>query len=400
MSSAEAADGTATTLVVPIDVAGLCVGHDDAQHATGGFAGATAVYQQQVTAAHGAYLGANVNRSYHDPPWDQLQAGIHLHWALPDGLTRGGGPGTGLKFPAAPNRWLVTRIAISGATPVTRSWLIESDTLAADPPPPGVSSVTLPVRPGPQLPHDFAYLGRSHDLSAGPPPPAAGGPAIADATGTPLNAVCNGEAGFAAYYPSCRGVFGFWDTMDDLAPPAWQPAQLTYSVIGWYANPAQDPVQPGATPASLEKARSWTFTPAATAPSRSVYTGVLDGIGWSPDIAYIHGQPVQQPLPAKAAIGNTSAEALAAYFTAVGQPGVPLSETLLDAFQSGLVPVFTQPTAGGLTQLQQRLHDQRFARIGAGTAGGQQPAETEEGTQPGTVYSIVSSRDQGPGRPS
>ena len=74
MNSARTADD-ANTLVVPIDVAGLCIGHDDAQHATGGFAGATAVYQQQVTAAHGAYLGANVNRGYHDPPWDQLQAG-------------------------------------------------------------------------------------------------------------------------------------------------------------------------------------------------------------------------------------------------------------------------------------------------------------------------------------
>ena len=300
MSSAEAADD-ATTLVVPIDVTGLCIGHDDAQHATGGFAGATAVYQQQVTAAHGAYLGGNVNRGYHDPPWDQLQAGIHLHWALPDGLTRGGGPGAELDFPAAPNRWLVTRVAISGGTPATRSWLIEGDALAADPPP-GASSVTLPVCPGPQLPHDFGYLGRTHDLSAGPPAQSGtGGPAIADATGTPLNAVCNGEAGFAAYYPSCRGVFGFWDTMDDLAPPALQPAQLTYSVIGWYGNPAQDPdpVQPGKsdTPAVLQAARGWTFTPAAAAPSRSVYAGIFQGIGWSPDIAYVHGQPVQQPLP-------------------------------------------------------------------------------------------------------
>ncbi len=382
MNSARAADDAATTLVVPVDVAGLCIGQDDAQHATGGFAGATAVYQQQVTAAHGAYLGGNVNRGYHDPPWDQLQAGIHLHWALPDGLTRGGGPGAELDFPAAPNRWLVTRIAISGGTPATRSWLIESDALAADPPPPGASSVTLPVRPSPQLPHGFGYLGRTHDLSAGPPAQsAAGGPAIADAAGTPLNAVCNGEAGFAAYYPSCRGVFGFWDTMDDLSPPASEPAQLAYSVIGWYDNPAQDdPVQPGATPAQLEAARGWTFTPAAAPPSRSVYSGVLQGIGWSPHIAYVHGQPVQQPLPAKAAIGNTSAEALAAYFRAGDQPGVPLFETLLDAFQSGLAPVFTQPAAGGLTQLHERLHDQRFAGIAAGT-----------------VYSIVSSRDQGPG---
>jgi hypothetical protein len=166
LSSARAVEDT-ETLVVPVDVVGLCLGEDDAQQAASQFAGATAVYQQQATKQHAAFLGDNVSRGFDDPPWDQLGSGVHLHWALPDGLTRGGGPGAELDFPAAPDRWLVTRIVISGSTPATRSWLLESDALTAAPPPAGVSSVTVPVMPSPQLSQPFAYLGRSHDVTQG-----------------------------------------------------------------------------------------------------------------------------------------------------------------------------------------------------------------------------------------
>src|SRR5688572_10066624 len=45
----------------------------------------------------------------------QLRAGVHLHWALPDALTKGTNTteettaARKLTFPAVPNRWLVTR---------------------------------------------------------------------------------------------------------------------------------------------------------------------------------------------------------------------------------------------------------------------------------------------------
>jgi hypothetical protein len=41
-------DADLTTLVVPIDVVGLCIGEDDYQQATNGFAGATTVYADQL----------------------------------------------------------------------------------------------------------------------------------------------------------------------------------------------------------------------------------------------------------------------------------------------------------------------------------------------------------------
>jgi hypothetical protein len=384
LSSTGAADqdGTVyqddTALVVPIDVVGLCVGEDDAQQATNHFAGATSVYTDQ--SSRGAYLGDDVSRDYGQSPADQLEVGVHLHWALPDGLTRGGGRGHELDFPAVPNRWLVTRIAVSGGQPAARSWLVSSDALRVDKPPAGVASVTLPVQPTDQAPEGFCYLGWSQPAGPGWTGEAqAGGPAFADAAGGPLSAVSNGEVGFAAYYPSCRGVFGFRDSLDDLSPPASQPAELAYSVIGWYADAGHDPVQPGSTPDQLQKTRGWTFAPGSAPPVRSVYPGVLTGVEWSPQRAYIHGQDVQKPAEIRAAIGNTASEALAAYFMARDHPGEPLFETMLDAFQSGLLEAFTQPRPNDLAEMAERLHAQRFAA-----------------TPGGTSYSIVDADDQGP----
>lgn len=48
----------------------------------------------------------------------------------------------------------------------------------------------------------------------------------------PLTAVGYGEATFAALYPNCRTVFGFCDEN--------QPAGSTYEVLGWYNDPTQD----------------------------------------------------------------------------------------------------------------------------------------------------------------
>ena len=377
--------GTGVPLVVPIDVVGLCIGANDAVRATNGFSGATTVYTQQVTDAHAAYLGTNISRPYDFPPWDQLEVGAHLHWAMPDGLTRGGGPGAELDFPAAPSRWLVTRIAITGGTTSLTSWLVESDALTTEAPPSGTSAITLPYQPDSAQPPTFAYLGRTHDLKEGwTPARSLGSVRVADALGTPLSVVTNGEVGFAAYYPSCRGVFGFWDDLADLTPPRNDPAQLAYAVVGWYDQPTEDPVPPGTTVEALQTARGWTLTGsldtnASDTLAGSVYTGILQGISWSPDTDYVLGQPVQQPLTVTAAIGNTTAEALAAYFMGRDHPNVPLFETLLDAFQSGLLETFKQPTSDGLAALRERLHAQRYA-----------------GQHSGTVYSIVAADDTGP----
>src|SRR5687767_9096233 len=53
-----------------------------------------------------------------------LQAGIHLHWALPDALTRLTHGPQGVQPPRVPDRWLVTRTDPDGRRV---RWVVESD---------------------------------------------------------------------------------------------------------------------------------------------------------------------------------------------------------------------------------------------------------------------------------
>lgn len=100
----------------------------------------------------------------------RLGHGIHLHWALPDALTRGD---SGLNFPPVPNRWLVTRRKKDGNNwPISKQWVVESDYLY----PPGVNkrgvSVSIPffslnwkIRAGTATEYDYVPSGYQYDKS-------------------------------------------------------------------------------------------------------------------------------------------------------------------------------------------------------------------------------------------
>jgi hypothetical protein len=365
LSSAWAAEPDPAALVVPVDVVALCVGEIDEQEATGDFAGPTAVFEKQTESRTPAFLGGNVAHSFDDAPGaSQLTQGVHLHWALPDALTHADTSSGGLDFPACPNRWLVTRIQIKDSTPTTRSWLLESDVVSGEQQ--TSQPVTVPVKTS-VLAQGYGYLGRVSEPGAAIS--GAAGPAatsLAEAADTELTAVTTGEVGFAAYYPSCGSALGFHDQLDDVAPAAADPAALAYVVVGWFADPKKDPVQPGATAAALEKERRWTFAPADPAPSSSVYYGLVQGIAWSPYQTYIHNRPVQGPLEVEAAIGGDPAEALSAYFNQKDKPPLKLFELLLDAFQLGQIDRFTEPRPNQLTKLEEVVHDAAFAGMNAG----------------------------------
>src|ERR1700747_841260 len=95
---------------------------------------------------------ANLSEEILSQPFEdrglQLKAGVHLHWALPDALTRGFQPRSGgvgnasersIIFPLVPNRWLVTRTDASGGG--KRQWVVESDYLH----PPGQNGLQSPI---------------------------------------------------------------------------------------------------------------------------------------------------------------------------------------------------------------------------------------------------------------
>jgi hypothetical protein len=290
-----------------------------------------------------ANISANIINPLSGPVTEQLDAGIHLHWQLPDGLTRGiQQPDGTLEFPAVPNRWLVTRIVQrSGQTqPQTKQWVVESDHLMTEDeytktyyPAARRKSVATPVgwtltpnndplRDGGAL-YDppWRRLGRVFELHVWQPTASAPGqvrhldemvrqanPFVAQGTTSGrLQAVGPSGPAFAAYYPDSRAVFGFHDTFDDLEAGLDKAAfQVSYGIVGWHSHASDDPLQSAGFADALAKATAantkapqaqrldvphllaqvvidryrWSYDPAAGAPSRCVYGGQLVGLPW------------------------------------------------------------------------------------------------------------------------
>lgn len=99
---------------------------------------------------------ANLAEAIYSTPFENenltLLPGVHLHWSLPDALTRGKQHSAGTEFPVVPNRWFITR-RCSGQS--DRQWVVESDYLY----PPGTAHVHNAV----SIPYDeptFSFADR------------------------------------------------------------------------------------------------------------------------------------------------------------------------------------------------------------------------------------------------
>ena len=346
-------------LIVPVDVMAYCVGTIDAHGPVQNFSGGTTDFRNQTKQGQ-AFLGINVTRDFSQAPLWPLESGVHLHWAMPDALTRAASDGGQVKFPALPNRWLVTRIV--GNALGKKHWIITSDTLSSVAPG-GNQTPTVPTMDATQT-RGFRYLGAQEVFEANwrePTPPA--GEALKDLSGYELHAVATGDIAFAAFYPNARSVFGFHDDLADLTDA---PAQLTYVVTGWYGTPVNDPLNGGRDLDDLQKDFAWTFTSAAAQPpSYSLYSGLIQGIVWDPARRYVDDQP--EPIEADVAIGNHPAEALAAYLRGKDHPEITAFEELLTLYITGLLAEFATPAAGQLALLEEALHELQFASLDGGT---------------------------------
>ena len=211
-------------------------------------------------------------------PFAELPAprprGVHLHWALPDGLTRGVGSAppdeatdaerarlNGVTFPAIPDRWLVMRIggasrraAPAGTVSLSRravtGWVIESG---------GKQPKATPVgewtEPGPTRPLEE------------------GGDADENRPRQSLTALGLGDPAWAAYYDNVSGRLAFHD---DLAGVENGP--LAYLVCGWYADPARDVLGDSITSLVAFEQRlaelAWELPPGSYGQARAAYDRV------------------------------------------------------------------------------------------------------------------------------
>lgn len=156
-----------------------------------------------------------------------LKRGVHLHWALPDTLTRMVVmPDGETAYPLVPDVWVVQK-TVGGV--LSGQWIVESSYLFPSGSGAGAGAITIPWNiQEPDNGQPFRYLGRTIALPAW-------NANSQDSYWDGLTAIGYGEPTFSAFYPNCRSVFGFHDP---ICPTDW--SQVSYSVIGFYRDPDSD----------------------------------------------------------------------------------------------------------------------------------------------------------------
>ena len=146
-----------------------------------------------------------------------------------------------------------------------------------------------------------------------------------------------------------------------------KPVEVMYSLTGWYAYNTHDPMSVGLSLDQLQQQFKWTCNnyPSSTPPNYSLYEGKVQGIHWDPATRYI--QDNTTPIEANVAIGNSPAEALAAYFKGTKQETMPQFETLFNAFEIGALTEFKQPQPGQWSAMLETLHSSQFNSYDRGT---------------------------------
>lgn len=334
-------------LIIPINVQALSVTPSDVsnqRHSTKNpkyFAGQQTHFANlpwintmgtSIPSASALNLSSEIIVSLAEAPIGQLQAGIHLHWQLPDALTKGQQTKDGrLEFPNVPNRWLITRFLDDNGTVTTKQWVVESDQLMTEEEYQQYTSESfqnsnaIPVGWQQALNRvqyqdaPYRYLGRIYEIEQWPDPDqqsymptftftsdnlVASGLYNATSLGK-LKAVGNSGPTFAAYYPDCVGVFGFRDSFydQDNGQETFLEAKsfgVSYQVVGWHDAIEDDPLQilltkptdvshsdwqaqisqPQTVAELVKAAYNWAYT-AKGVPERCVYSGAVLNLQWN-----------------------------------------------------------------------------------------------------------------------
>lgn len=216
-------------LVVPVDVQALYVPPNHTER-----------YVKLPMELTGLEAGRKIR-----PPFSAPQSraqGVHLHWALPDGLLRGemqDDDDAPIAMRPLPDRWLVVRMTGRRRAQKldAKSWVIEAEN------------------------------GRVFNLANYPDGAASGdGEQIAS---DELDGVVGGSPNWTASYDAALNRFAFHDPLSGLNRSLLVSGLATYVVIGWWSERAHDPLSGAYSSYSASKRITnlgWSASPAPGSP--------------------------------------------------------------------------------------------------------------------------------------
>ncbi|MFY1702891.1 hypothetical protein ACN28G_14280 [Micromonospora sp. WMMA1923] len=308
-----------------------------------------------------------------------LPPGVHLHWSLPDTLTR---LTHGDEPPRVPDRWLVTRTDRDGGR---ARWVVESDALRDEGD--AVGYPLTPDDPPGTTGRPYRRLGRTLPL--------------ADWPGTDVDRVARltalgyGEPSFAASYPNSYSVFGFFDPDHRERPPAG----TRYDLLGFYSRGDFDELARALAVGEVDgwadqiaDRLGWSTTRVdGAAPERMVCVGrlIFDEEGVTTVPPGVDDSGVR--------IADTAAEALAGHL-GDALPGVTAES--MDRLLAALVSA-DELEAAALDlpiRLAEARHTGAFTPVAAGLRWTVRPADAPAQTDAGMLVAAAGDRAAAPAR--
>ena len=317
----------------------------------------------------------------------ERSVGIHLHWVMPDGLLHGQQKEDGtIDFPPLPNRFLLQRLWEKGGKICRKAWLLLSDFVTSDVNEDWDRKTVIPTfvcrdgiweGAGP----DKEMYGYQGDVLEYGESSSKEGYFL-----DKLTPVGDGSPWFAAYYPDCRSVFGFYDDMADVSE-----GTCSYLLTGYYEDPSQDPLCQASS--DTLKDLGWQFKESGPIPTRSLFHGYIKQVEWKgADYAYEDRIPKDE---VQVYVGDTTAEALAALIQDK-VPDIPGMERLMNYLQNNAIQVLdNESNPDALITAEELLHSTKFTLSEGGcTWQIRDKKSQEEKQQSGTVMDMLEKLNQ------
>lgn len=354
---------SASTLIVPMDLQLLRVGHFDSKYEVLG-----PTYDFMYLAGPSQPAGQrrpNLTRALLDSgrpfaPGKPALVGIHLHWTLPEALRHAeqdavpsGHSRQGGGFPQTPNRWLITRLLFKpDGTCESRRWVVESDRLNDTPPAGlGLRHPSVPVDLGKRTQRN-QYIGQHFP-----------GDRWRESVGAmryaPLTALGYGDPTFASFYPNSASVFGFYDDMKEVPAGA---NKLAYHVVGWYGADVSSPLSTEIGLGLIKRFCTWPSDAKENArPKRMLCSSALQEVEWDSKSQYFG---TLDQLPLSCSVGASAPEALSALVATMAR--TPELEDGLNALQFGQVQESVE-RPDGADIFANQMHEAGFTSSSGGS---------------------------------